>query len=49
MKIEINYNIKSSDNIYKLEGQEMNIKKLCRKEYIENHGENHGGFCLGSI
>ena len=35
--------------MHRLEGQEMNVKKLCRKENITNHGEDHGGFCLGSI
>ena len=35
--------------MHKLEGQEMDVKKLCTKENIKNHGENHGGFRLGSI
>ena len=26
MRLEINYNIKFSDNMHKLEGQEMNVK-----------------------
>ena len=35
--------------MYKLEGQEMNVKKLCRKENIRNHEEDHSGIHLGSI
>ena len=27
--------------MHKLEGQDMNVKKLCRKENISNHGEDH--------
>ena len=45
----MNYSIKSSDNMHKLDGQEMNVKKLCRKENIANHGEDHCGFSPGSI
>ena len=26
--------------MHKLEGQEMNVKNLCRKENIANHGED---------
>ena len=48
MRLEINYNIKFSDNMHKLEGQEMNVKKLCKKENIANP-EDCGGICLGSI
>ena len=33
----------------KLEGQEINVKKLCRREIIANHGEHCGGICLGSL
>ena len=35
--------------MYKLEGQEMNVKKLCRKENIRNHEEDHSGIHLGRI
>ena len=35
--------------MHKLTGQEMNVKKLCRKENIIDHGENHSGFRLGSL
>ena len=34
--------------MHKLDGQEMNVKKLYRKENIANHGEDHSGFHLGS-
>ena len=30
--------------MYKLDGQEMNVKNLCQKENIASHGEDHGGF-----
>ena len=33
----------------KLVAQEMNVKKLCRKENIANHGEDNSGFNLGSL
>ena len=33
----------------KLAGQEINVKKLCRKENIANHGEDNSGFNLGSL
>ena len=49
MKIEIKCKIKSSDFImHKLEGQEINIKKLCNKDNIANHGD-HSGFHVSSI
>ena len=35
--------------MHKLEGQEMSVKKLCRKENSTNHEEDHGGLCFGSI
>ena len=35
--------------MHKLDRQEMNVKKLYRKENIANHGEDHSGFHLGSI
>ena len=35
--------------MYKLDGQEMNVKKLCRKENIANHGEHHSEFHLGNL
>ena len=35
--------------MHKLDEQEMNVKKLCRKENIANHGEDHSEFCLGSV
>ena len=31
------------------DGQEMNVKKLRRKENITNHVEDHSGFHLGSL
>ena len=34
--------------MYKLGGQEMNVKKLCRKESTENH-EDHSGFHLSGL
>ena len=33
--------------MYKLDGQEMNVKKLCRKKNITNHGKDHSDFRLG--
>ena len=36
-------------HMHKLDGQEMNVKKLCSKENIANHEEDHSGFCLGSL
>ena len=47
MRFEINYYIKSSDNMYKPEGQEMSVKKLCRRESITNL-EDSGGIFLGA-
>ena len=35
--------------MYQLAGQEMNVKKLCRRENITNHEEDHSGFHLGSL
>ena len=35
MRFEINYIIKSSDNMHKLQGQKINVKKLCRRENNE--------------
>ena len=35
--------------MHKLDGQEMNVKKLCLKESISDNGENHSGFHLGSL
>ena len=35
--------------MYNLAGQEMNVKKLCRKENIANHEEDHSGFRIGSL
>ena len=35
--------------MHKLEGQEMNVKKLSMKDNITHHGEDCGGFCLSSI
>ena len=35
--------------MHKADGQEMNVKKLYRKENIANHGEDLSGFHLGSI
>ena len=35
--------------MHKLEGQEMNVKMLYRKENIANHGEDHGGLHLNLI
>ena len=35
--------------MHKLEGQKMNVKKLCSKENIANYGEDSGGFHLCSI
>ena len=32
--------------MYKLAGQEMNVKKLCRKENITNYGETTVAFIL---
>ena len=49
LRREINYIIKYSDSMHKLDGQEMNVKKLCRKENIAYHGEDHCGFCFVCI
>ena len=49
MWTEIHSSIKSSDIIYKLAGQEMNVIKLCRKENIANHEGDHSGFHLSSL
>ena len=35
--------------MYRVAGQERNVKKLCRKDNITNHEEDHSGFCLGSL
>ena len=35
--------------MYKLAGQEMKVKKLCKKENIANHEEDHSGFHLSSL
>ena len=32
--------------MHELEGQEMNVKKLRRRENIANHEEDHGGIHL---
>ena len=34
--------------MHKLDGEEMNVKKLCRKENIANCGADHSGFHLGN-
>ena len=31
------------------DGQEMNVKKLRRKENIPNHGEDHSGFHFSGL
>ena len=35
--------------MHKLDGQGMNVKKLCLNENVANHGEGHSGFHLGSL
>ena len=35
--------------MHKLDGQEMNVKKLRRKENITSHGEDYGEFHLNSL
>ena len=35
--------------MHKLDGQEINVKKLWRKENIANHGEDVSGFHLSSL
>ena len=49
MRFEINYIIKSSDNMHKLQGQKINVKKLCRREKITNHEGDHSGIHFSSI
>ena len=49
MCIEIHYSIKSSDIVYTFAGREMNVIKLCRKENIASHEEDHRGFHLCSL
>ena len=35
--------------MHKLDGQEMNVKKLCKKQNITNHADDHSGLGASSI
>ena len=35
--------------MHELNGEKMNVKKLCRKENITNQGEDSSGFHLSSL
>ena len=50
MKFEITYN-KKAGGIYrqKLKGQEVNVKKLCRRENNANHEEDCSAIRLSKI
>ena len=49
MWIEIHYCLKSSDWLYTNLLDKKSVKKLCSKEIVTHHEEDHSGFCLGRL